>query len=248
MNDSVMTELKVIVERAARPVRASKLRKRRMREELLGHLVGIYEEELGRLGDHQAALEQAGQRFGDPKELTEELQEAVPKWDRVFPILDELEFKPGRSLLRVAGKHVLFAFALFSVTLLGILPLAWARGRLGEIGFLLHLLLVMCIVSGGFSFVFALLTERLRRALYGRESERSLRQVAVHCLASLPVFPAMTYLTYLGLMGDFTAGLRGVCVACALAPAAPVLFVLMAGRAAEEMRHEEEWTELEIEE
>lgn len=248
MNDLTMTQLKVIVERAVRPIRASKLRKRRMREELLGHLVGIYEEELGRLGDHQAALEQAGQRFGNPRELTEELQEAVPKWDRVFPILDELEFRPGRSLLRVAGRHVLFTCVLFSVTLLAILPLTWIRGRLGEIGLLLHMLLVMCIVSGGFSFAFAYLAERLRQGLYGRESQRSMRTVAVCCLISLAAFPGMTYLTYLGLMGDFTAGLHGVCVACALAPAAPVLFVLMARRMAEEMRHEEEWTELGIDE
>ena len=248
MNDSVMTQLKVIVERAVRPIRAGKSRKRRMREELWGHLVGIYEEEVGRLGDEQAALEQAGQRFGDPRELTEELQGAVSKWDRVCPLFDELEFKPGASLLHLAGRHMLFALALFSVTLLVMLPITWIPGRLGEIGLLLHIILVMSIVMAAFSFVFAVFTERFRRALYGRESERSRRTAGVHCLASLAVFPAMTYLTYLGLLGDFTSGLSGLYVACALAPAAPVLFVVIARQVAEEMRHEEEWAKLEIEE
>ena len=65
MNDSVMTELKVVVERAVRPVRASNFRKRRMREELLGHLLEIYEEEAARLENEQASLEHARPLLGD---------------------------------------------------------------------------------------------------------------------------------------------------------------------------------------
>jgi len=41
--------LKTIVERAVRPVRASASRKRRMREELLTHVVGVFEEERAQL-------------------------------------------------------------------------------------------------------------------------------------------------------------------------------------------------------
>jgi hypothetical protein len=57
MNESILTQLKVIVERAVRPVRASTSRKRKMREELLAHVVGVFEEECARLGDDRAALE-----------------------------------------------------------------------------------------------------------------------------------------------------------------------------------------------
>ena len=51
MNELTLTQLKIIVERAVRPVRASTARKRKMREELLAHVVGVFEEEGARLGD-----------------------------------------------------------------------------------------------------------------------------------------------------------------------------------------------------
>ena len=79
MNDVILKELKIVVERAVRPVRATMTRKRRIREELLAHLTAIFEEEAARLGDEQAALERAAERFGDPAELTPELQQSVPR-------------------------------------------------------------------------------------------------------------------------------------------------------------------------
>ena len=45
-----MNELMVHVERAVRPVRANPARKFKMRQELLAHLTGIYDEELARSG------------------------------------------------------------------------------------------------------------------------------------------------------------------------------------------------------
>jgi hypothetical protein len=41
-----------------------------MREELLGHVTSVYEEEVVRLADEQAALQRTAQRFGNPTELT----------------------------------------------------------------------------------------------------------------------------------------------------------------------------------
>ena len=61
-----MNEFMVLVERAVRPVLAGPARKLRMREELLAHLTGIYEEELARAGDEAAARAEAVRRFGDP--------------------------------------------------------------------------------------------------------------------------------------------------------------------------------------
>ena len=66
MNESTLTQLKIIVERAVRPVEASIARKRKMREELLAHVVGVFEEESARLGDDRAALERTALRFGNP--------------------------------------------------------------------------------------------------------------------------------------------------------------------------------------
>ncbi len=87
MNDANLTELKVVVERTVQPVRATMARKRRMREELLAHLVAILEEEEKHGGGEQAAIEQAKQRFGDTRELTGQLQQAVSRWDRYRLVL-----------------------------------------------------------------------------------------------------------------------------------------------------------------
>lgn len=86
------------VERAVRPVRAGKRRKLLMREELLAHLVALYEEERSRrpdAGTADAALREALARFGDPAALTVELSGSVgwqERWkfheDRLGGVVD----------------------------------------------------------------------------------------------------------------------------------------------------------------
>jgi hypothetical protein len=105
MNDVTLKELKIVVEHAVRPIRATRARKRRMREELLAHLMAIFDEEAGRRGDEQAALAQAKQRFGDPAELTTQLQQTVPRWDRCRSILETMGCQPGESAWHLAAKH-----------------------------------------------------------------------------------------------------------------------------------------------
>jgi ATP-dependent Clp protease ATP-binding subunit ClpC len=68
-----------IVERAVRPVRANIARKRRMRDEMLAHLSAIYDEELAGHNDPLVAVKATAKRFGDPAELTAELQATVPR-------------------------------------------------------------------------------------------------------------------------------------------------------------------------
>jgi hypothetical protein len=81
MNESTLTQLKILVERVVRPVRAGTSYKRKMREELLAHVTAVYEEETVKLGDDRAALERTEQRFGNPAELTSQLQGALPRND-----------------------------------------------------------------------------------------------------------------------------------------------------------------------
>ena len=45
MNDCTLTQLKILVERVVRPVRASSERKRKMRDELLAHVSAVFEQE-----------------------------------------------------------------------------------------------------------------------------------------------------------------------------------------------------------
>ena len=96
MNESTLTQLKIIVERAVRPVRASTSRKRKMREELLAHVSGAFEGESAQLGDDRAALERTALRFGNPAEVTAQLQESVPASDGITRFW---EGRPGEATL-----------------------------------------------------------------------------------------------------------------------------------------------------
>ncbi|MCC6698722.1 MAG: hypothetical protein IT365_24065 [Candidatus Hydrogenedentes bacterium] len=78
-----MKALRIHVERIVRPIRASVLRKNKMREELLAHLSSAYEEERAASNTGEEALVRAKQRLGDPDALRAELQSAVPWYERI---------------------------------------------------------------------------------------------------------------------------------------------------------------------
>ncbi len=144
MNDVILKELKIVVERAVRPVRATVARKRKMREELLAHLVSIFEEE-ARHGDEQAALEEAKRRFGDPRELTTQLQQAVPRWDRCRSILESMGCEPGESAWHLAARHFLVTLMIYTAILAVTMPMLLA--------FAIPFGIEAEIFPGGFSFV-----------------------------------------------------------------------------------------------
>ena len=102
MNESTLTQLKIIVERAVRPVRASTSRKGKMREELLAHVVGVFEDEWAKLGDERATVERTALRFGNPDEVTCQLQESVPARDAVRRYW---EGRPGGRGKNVLADH-----------------------------------------------------------------------------------------------------------------------------------------------
>jgi hypothetical protein len=111
MNESTLTQLKIIVERAVRPVRASASRKRRIREELLAHVSGVFEEESANVSDDRVALERTALRFGNPAEVTDQVQESVPASDDIVRLL---QGHPGESMLRGALR---FAWVEVGITL-----------------------------------------------------------------------------------------------------------------------------------
>ena len=84
-----------------------------MREELLAHLTAIFDEEAQRLGDERAALERAKQRFGDPGELTGQLQQAVPRWDRCRSVLENMGYRPSESAWHLAARHFLVMLLIY---------------------------------------------------------------------------------------------------------------------------------------
>ena len=99
-----MKALRVHVERVVRPIRASSIRKDRMREELLGHLTRLFDEELAINDDLPSAATEAIRRFGDAALLSRELQESVPRIERwaffSFPLSGPIRRRIGESPIR----------------------------------------------------------------------------------------------------------------------------------------------------
>jgi hypothetical protein len=184
MNDATLKELKTLVERAVRPVRASMSRKRRMREELLAHLVFTFEEEASR-GDEQAALERAKERFGNPQDLSRQFQETVPARSRFRFLLETGRLGPGETLLHFTGKHLLVFFISTVLVIVALLPLLIVRVPIAETGILLRVFAALAIATVPFQVVFTYLPTQMARALYGHQSQRSLRKAVRYGLASL---------------------------------------------------------------
>jgi len=241
MNESILTQLKIIVERAVRPVRASTPCKRKMREELLAHVSGVFEEESAKLGDDRAALERTAQRFGNPAEVTGQLQESVPFSDGIRRFW---EGRPGESTMRTAFR------------------LAWVSGTLAVVSFVVALFavgsiralpleaLIMCLGAvfalPVYLFGLAFLTDRMEKALYG-PTGRSRLKVALVAAGSW-VFTmlgcaGMTWRTWPAEPDYLTATLFAVW----LAPMALLFPYALAKSSAVRIRYHEEWARLPIE-
>ncbi len=79
-----MKELMIHVEQAVRSIRATQWQKLKIREELLGHLQGVYAEEFERLGDHDETVNAALKRFGPADDLVNQFKESLPWY--TFPL------------------------------------------------------------------------------------------------------------------------------------------------------------------
>ncbi len=247
MNDTLLRNLKIVIERSVRPIRASIARKRRMREELLAHLTAIFDEEYEKTGNEQAALDRALERFGDPRELSSQLQQTVPRWDRFCAMLEWWELQPSESLPHFAAKQLLAMFVGYVVmTVVVGLPSLIVRGRQAELPVVLHIVSVVMLFTTAVTVLALYLPHRIGRLLYGSDSERSLRKAAWYGLTSLAIFPAMAFGTYWALTGDLASSLVHLRLGCLFAPVAPVVLVMISRQMTEEMRYKEEWASLEI--
>jgi ATP-dependent Clp protease ATP-binding subunit ClpC len=233
MNESTLTQLKILVERAVRPVRASIFRKRKMREELLAHVTAVFEEEVGRLGDERIALERAEQRFGNPAELTGQLQASIPANDLCYRSLDWLLGQPGESALRRAGRLALVMFLVCAATLL---PAYFLQGRLWAV------VLDMSVCGFGFAF----LSDSMRQILYDGPRGRSWRKAALVAAASWVLIPGVTFGVLLIYSGDVRSSLMDVLPLLPGAVLPPVFFVASLYGFAAEIRSHREWASLQI--
>lgn len=247
MRDTDLVQLMLVVERAVRPVRATIARKRRMRDELLGHLVAIFADEQRRCGDEQAALEAAKGRFGEPRELTDELRSTVPRWDRIGYWTEKMQYQPGESLLHFAGKHLLFTFAACCIVLPIVLLIWTTKPRQDELQLLVCVMATALAWGVGPVMAIELFGVRLRRVWSEGEAKQPLRLAALYAAASLPILPVGAFVTYWALSGDLASSLLHLRFACGLAPVAAALLLILGRKRAEEMRYEDEWASLEVE-
>ncbi len=118
MNDAMQNTLKIHVERAVRPLRASFSCKRRMRETLLARAVKTFTDLRGTSECPLVALDQTIQTLGHPAKLTSQLQATVSPIDRLEQILEGHPNEPAwRSALGFVVVVALFSVAALVVTL-----------------------------------------------------------------------------------------------------------------------------------
>jgi hypothetical protein len=233
MSQSTLTRLKVLVERAVRPVQASTPRKHKMREELLAHVSAVFEEEAARLGEEQLALERTAQRFGNPADLAGQLQESVPASDRWARALEYVFVGTGASTLRLA-----FRYALFSLLPAAILLTAFfAQGRMAE--------WPVVVAWPVFACACVFLVDRLRDALFG-PGGRSWRKAALVAVASWFLIPGATFALCLTFSGDWRSSLTDVLPLIPAALLTPAALISPACLFAVDARAQREWASLSI--
>ncbi len=176
-----MKALRVQVERVVRPVRASSRRKDRMREELLAHLLRLYDEELSRSGNPETATAAAISRFGDAAQLTRELQDSVPAYER-WGMTDiaprgRAKRRVGESPLRYLVRTNAIGLGVGGLLGMAILLVALAFAQPGQahraeaISFTQALLFMLGVYAIEVVAIFCgvLLSERMRRLMERRK-------------------------------------------------------------------------------
>ncbi|HEX5271656.1 MAG TPA: hypothetical protein VFW33_14260 [Gemmataceae bacterium] len=246
MNESILTQLMIVVERAVRPVRASEFRKRKMREELLAHVRGVFEEEAGH-GDEQAALTRAQERFGHPAELTGQLQASVPRADGIIRFGEEIVgYGCGDSALRPAAAAAAATGALTLVSLPVMMLIQGLRGQGNDwltVAWLTSL--VASVVVAFWVFCFGVLTHAMRQALFGRAGRSWLRAGLVAAAAWL-IIPATTFAGCVAVTADLQRSLWDAVPLLPYGVLTPVVMVVVACLFNPQARQAREWASLQI--
>lgn len=199
-----------LVERIVRPVRAGTARKRPMRDELLAHLTEIYDEELARLGDPSAAMQAAAHRFGDPIELTAELQATIPTLDLVNVILERwfgwrAPESAAHYLLRLSSllETILAALLLFTLAM-AYQEFGWTR----NLWIAIKPIAAMAIVVPPCVFLLGLNYFKMRDAMFGVfGSRKSLARVLFHAMSmAVVVWLSECVFIAIALGGAFPGG------------------------------------------
>jgi hypothetical protein len=245
MNESTLTSLKVVVERAVRPVRATTSRKRQVREELLAHLTAVFEEE-AKLHEESVALARTAVRFGDVGELTRQLQAAVPASDAAACAVE--------SFFGLTAQEPVWRRAWRYAVVVGVFGACWLAAAI----------LVIGLVSGSWSewvtlarlpsllapvwmatliFVATFLEHGMRQALFGSGGRSWPRAIVFGLLAWLLV-PGLVLAWLIALGGAFLPSLLETLPLFLMGALAPVGLVGLVTALIPEIRYLNEWASL----
>jgi hypothetical protein len=241
MNETTLTQLKILVERVVRPVRASTARKRKMREELLSHVTAVFEEEASN-SNEAAALDKTRARFGAAEELTAQLQMSMSASDAIHYYLERLLAPPGESVWRCAVRHASIAVVGSAL----IFATAWsltARPSEVALGALFHLGAILVSV---FLLVLELhiLVEWMRRLVYEPARPKWLAWLAG--AIALFVFPVTIHMPTDLFVNE--SSLENVALLLLWFAVSMVLLAFVLAQCADKkLRYQQEWATLPIE-
>jgi hypothetical protein len=164
-----MKELMILVERAVRPVRASGRRKNRMRDELFAHANEIYEQEMARLGDAQAAIQTTALRFGESADLTRDLQASVGFQERIaFRMEYYFGWRAGESAARYTFRlSALLLLLNLICVVLTVACIVLINGPIDNLPLALRATVAMIVITGLDVFLLGLLYFKTRDAMLG---------------------------------------------------------------------------------
>lgn len=214
MKKSIEHELMVCVERCVRPIRASNLRKDRMRSELYAHLYGVCEEERSNAESEEAALEKTRQRFGDPANVRDELQNTVPWIERALCVpLDSSNSRwkrrPDESAIKYDCRIMLMtaAFSLVGYGAIVVLALVMRGGMRSPRA--LPGMIAAAVLACAAVPVFVLLNSAKREALrrIGQWKWAGVTSIAVSAVTSVVVLASV--LAIMALM-NWTSGVHAI--------------------------------------
>ena len=247
MNESTLTQLKIIVERAVRPVRATTSRKRKMREELLAHVTAVFEEE-AKVHEESVALARMAARFGDVGELTGQLQAAVPASDALAYAMESFVGIGMREPVWRRAWRYAVVIGMFCACLLvaSILVSGLVTGSWGEWVTLARLPSILVPVwMATLIFVATFLEHGMRQALFGPGGRSWSRAIVIGVLTWLLV-PGLVLVWLIALGGAFLASLLDTLPLFLTGALAPVALVILVTALISEIRYVDEWANLPI--
>jgi ATP-dependent Clp protease ATP-binding subunit ClpC len=243
-------EMMKAVERSVRPVRASIVRKRKMREELFAHLSAVFEEELVRVSDPKLALERAARRLGEPVELARELEDSLPVYERFSAFVERwLQYRAPESAARYSLRQSGYTFCLLlAILVLVTLGVFFGYGWIEAVQLMVRVFVAILLLTPPLQFVVSWAVIKMRDAMFGAfGSRKSPRRVLA--LGVLIAVAAEIYLMGVAALArmDFSVGLDAARVAGVISVVAAIGFGAIAYCTGRETIRDTQWALLDIE-